>query len=358
MEHGVRKIIHIDMDAFFASVEQRDNPELAGKPIAVGGSGKRGVVAAASYEARKFGVFSAMSSKIARQKCPDLIFVKPRFKQYKIVSMVIRSIFKDYTDLVEPLSLDEAFLDVTTNNKGMRSATLIAKEIKSRIKEQTGLTASAGVSINKFLAKIASDVNKPDGIFVIPPKKAQAYIEELPVDRFFGVGKVTSKKMKSLGLHKGNDLKNFGKAKLLKHFGKAGTYFYEVANGNDNRAVIPDRPRKSLGAENTFEEDFEEKERLLEELNHIVVEVNNRLNKVGRKGKTLTLKIKFADFTQITRSITTDHPIEGLNEITLLSEELFLGVFEPGMKIRLLGVTISGFTNQSPKNEVQFTIDF
>ncbi len=346
------------MDAFFASVEQRDNPELAGKPVAVGGSGKRGVVAAASYEARKFGVFSAMSSKIAMQKCPDLIFVKPRFKQYKIVSMVIRSIFKDYTDLIEPLSLDEAFLDVTTNKKGMRSATLIAEEIKSRIKEQTGLTASAGVSINKFLAKIASDVNKPDGIFVIPPNKSKMYIEKLPVELFFGVGKVTAQKMKSLNLHTGLDLKNFGKANLVKNFGKAGSYFHEVANGTDNRPVTPDRPRKSLGAESTFEEDFEEIEKLLEELNKIVVEVNTRLIKAGSKGKTLTLKIKFADFTQITRSVTTDHPIEGLDEITRLSEELFLGVFEPGMKIRLLGVTISGFTNQLSKNEAQFTIDF
>jgi DNA polymerase-4 len=240
----------------------------------------------------------------------------------------------------------------------MRSATLIANEIKARIKEQTGLTASAGVSINKFLAKIASDVNKPDGIFVIPPKKAQMYIEKLPVENFFGVGKVTAGKMKSLGLFSGYDLKTFGKANLLKHFGKAGTYFYEVANGDDNRPVTPDRPRKSLGAEITFEEDFEEKEKLLEELKYIVDEVNNRLLKARSKGKTLTLKIKFADFTQITRSTTLDHHFEGTEEIYRVSKELFSNAFEPGMKIRLLGVTISGFTNHSPKKEGQITIDF
>ena len=247
----MRKIIHIDMDAFFASVEQRDNPELKGKPVAVGGSGKRGVVAAASYEARAFGVYSAMSSKIALVKCPNLIFVRPRFDAYKAVSLVIRSIFRDYTDLIEPLSLDEAYLDVTTNKKGIPSATLIAQEIKNRIKIQTGLTASAGISINKFLAKIASDENKPDGLFVIPPGKVEAFVEALPVEKFFGVGKVTAGKMKQMGIHTGLDLKKRSKEDLIKDFGKAGSYFFNVAHGIDNREVEPYRERKSLGAEHT-----------------------------------------------------------------------------------------------------------
>ena len=261
------------MDAFFASVEQRDNPELRGKPVAVGGSGSRGVIAAASYEARKFGVYSAMSSKIALRKCPDLIFVKHRFDAYKATSLIIRTIFRDYTDLVEPLSLDEAYLDVTHNKKGITIATDIAKEIKDRIKEQTDLTASAGVSINKFLAKVASDMDKPDGLFVIKPHQAQEFIDNLPIEKFFGVGKVTERKMKSLGIFEGKHLKQFSKDELAKNFGKSGDYFYNVSRGMDTRPVVSDRERKSLGAESTFSEDFRDKEILLNKLNDIAQKV-------------------------------------------------------------------------------------
>ncbi len=358
MEAQVRKIIHIDMDAFFASVEQRDNPELAGKPIAVGGSGKRGVVAAASYEARKYGVYSAMSSRIAVQKCPDLIFVKPRFDVYKTVSLVIRSIFRDYTDLVEPLSLDEAFLDVTSNKKGMPSATFIAREIKDRIKDQTKLTASAGVSVNKFLAKIASDYNKPDGLYVIPPGKVTAFVEALPVEKFFGVGKVTATRMKELEIYTGADIKRMEKERLKQLFGKTGGYFYEVARGIDNRPVVADRPRKSLGAETTFEEDYERPDELMEQLNHLAKLVHERVEKYGNSGKTLTVKIKFSDFTQITRSVTVDFYIRGHESIFNLAGELFRKTFEPGMKIRLLGITISNFQSKSEKQASQYTLDF
>lgn len=345
------------MDAFFASVEQRDNPQLRGKPVAVGGSGKRGVVAAASYEARAFGVYSAMSAKIARQKCPELIFVKPRFAAYKTVSLVIRAIFRDYTDLIEPLSLDEAFLDVTTNKKGIPSATLIAKEIKQRIKLQTGLTASAGISINKFLAKIASDINKPDGLYVIPPNSVEAFIETLPIEKFFGVGKVTATKMKQMGLHTGLDLKKRSADELIKYFGKAGRYFFEVANGLDNRPVVPDRERKSLGAEHTYEEDYDDLTVLLTKLEILALEVGKRLHKSGKAGKTLTIKIKFADFTQITRSVTQTTPIADEEEIKQLAANLFTSTFTENMQIRLLGITISNFEQREPKEE-QLTIDF
>ena len=262
-----RKIIHIDMDAFFASVEQRDNPEYRGKPISVGGLGPRGVVAAASYEARKYGVFSAMSSKIARKKCPFLIFVHPRFEAYKKVSDQIGQIFLEYTDLVEPLSLDEAYLDVTHHKKGKPSATLIAKEIKDRIYIETNLTASAGISINKFLAKTASDYRKPNGIFLIKPEDAEAFIEKLPIEKFYGVGKVTAKKMNQLGIFNGLDLKKFSEYDLIRYFGKAGTYYYHIARAVDNRKVEPYRVQKSVGAENTFETDLSEKEDLLYESN-------------------------------------------------------------------------------------------
>ena len=246
---ALRKIIHIDMDAFFASIEQRDHSQYRHRPIAVGGKGPRGVVAAASYEARKFGVFSAMPSRTARQKCPDIIFIAPRFDVYKSVSSEIMQIFKDYTDLVEPLSLDEAYLDVTINKMGMNSATLIAKEIKSRIKTEIHLTASAGISINKFLAKVASGMNKPDGLTVILPNEVENFIGKLPIDKFFGVGKVTSAKMKALGIKTGADLHRFSQLDLVRHFGKAGTYFYTVSRGVDDREVKPERIRKSFGAE-------------------------------------------------------------------------------------------------------------
>ena len=353
----MRKIIHIDMDAFFASVEQRDNPELRGKPVAVGGGGLRGVVAAASYEARTYGVFSAMSSKIAKAKCPELIFVPPRFSVYKTVSLVIRSIFREYTDLIEPLSLDEAYLDVTTNKKNLSSATAIALEIKERIKFQTDLTASAGISINKFLAKVASDVNKPDGLFVIPPAKVDAFIESLPVEKFFGVGKVTAAKMKRNGIHTGAELRNRTKQELVNLFGKAGSYFYDVSQGKDNREVIPHRERKSLGAEHTFETDLHSIEEANDRLEVLAQEVSRRLKRTNKPGKTLTLKIKFADFSQITRSRTLTQPIVGLDHIKSLAFDLLNETFKESMQIRLLGITISNF-NSEEQSEEQLTLEF
>ena len=345
------------MDAFFASVEQRDNPALLGKPVAVGGSGTRGVVAAASYEAREFGVYSAMSSKIAQAKCPHLIFVKPRFDVYKTVSLVIRAIFRDYTDLIEPLSLDEAYLDVTTNKKGMASATQIAREIKDRIKMQTNLTASAGISVNKFLAKIASDVNKPDGLYVIPPSRVQSFIDSLTVDKFFGVGKITEKKMKLMGIHTGLDLKNKPELELVENFGKVGRYFFNIAHGIDDRPVVPDRERKSLGAEHTFAEDFNDRQLLLKKISVLAAEVDKRLQKSGKPGKTLTVKIKFADFTQITRSRTETYPIHGFDTINRIAGEIFAATFKEGMEIRLLGITISNFVQEEDPEE-QLTLDF
>ncbi len=353
-----RKIIHIDMDAFYASVEQRDNPDYKGKPIAVGGGGNRGVVAAASYEARKFGVKSAMPGRTAEKLCPDLIFVKPRFDQYKLVSVVIRAIFKEYTDLVEPLSLDEAYLDVTENKKGMLSATLIAEEIRSRILEQTSLTASAGVSINKFLAKVASDINKPNGIYVIPPKKVMEFTAALPIEKFYGVGKVTAIKMKSMDIHTGADLIKLSRPELTKKFGKAGGYFYEVSRGEDGRLVKPDRERKSLGAESTFEIDYSDPDILTEELEKICEVVFNRIQKANVSGRTLTIKIKFADFQQITRSRSFQFPLENLSEIISRSKDLFDASFLPSMKIRLLGVTISNLSSEEKRSTNQTTLDF
>ncbi len=337
----MRKIIHIDMDAFFASVEQRDNPDLIGKPVAVGGSRKRGVVAAASYEARQFGVYSAMPSVTASKKCPELIFVKPRFEVYKSVSRDIHAVFQQFTDLIEPLSLDEAFLDVTENKLHLPAATDVAIEIKKRIKLKTGLTASAGVSINKFLAKIASDYQKPDGLFIIKPESASRFIDSLPIEKFFGVGKVTARKMKSLGILSGQDLKQWSQLELVNQFGKAGNYFYEVANGHDNRPVVSHRERKSIGAETTFSEDKTDLDSLCEGLQLIGKEVCARLAKHHSAGRTVTLKIKFSDFKQITRSQSFLTPVSDFQSIYSTAELLLKQVFERGMKIRLLGVTIS-----------------
>ncbi len=353
-----RKIIHIDMDAFFASVEQRDNPELRGKPIAVGGAGNRGVVAAASYEARKFGVFSAMPSKIAIRKCPDLIFVKPRFNAYKATSLVIRTIFKDYTDLVEPLSLDEAYLDVTHNKKGIAIATDIAIEIKTRIKEQTGLIASAGVSVNKFLAKVASDMDKPNGLYVIKPHQVLDFIDNLPIGKFFGVGKVTATKMKSMGIFEGKQLKQFTEDELVGKFGKSGHYFYHISRGIDNRPVVPNRERKSLGAESTFGEDYNSLGVLVGKLKNVAKTVASRIVKSEAKPMTITLKIKFSDFTQITRSKTTADPITDLNTIDKFSQELLEESIKAGQKIRLLGITLSNFQKDDRKNASQLTLEF
>lgn len=358
-----RKIIHIDMDAFYASVEQHDNPELKGKPVAVGGSRERGVVAAASYEARKFGVRSAMPSAIAYQKCPHIIFVYPRFDRYKEVSNHIHEVFREFTDLIEPLSLDEAYLDVTHNKKGIPSATLIAKEIRAQIKEKTGLTASAGISTNKFIAKIASDYNKPDGITLVGPEKIDLFLEQLSIEKFYGVGKVTAEKMKAMGIHSGKDLKAWSKDDLVNNFGKPGAFYYEIVRGNDTRPVNPNRIRKSLGAENTFDYDIVEVVDMKLALEPIAQTVMRRLDNANTYGKTLTLKVKFKDFTQITRSLSLDHEIDTLDEIIELSfrllEEIEWDQFPSG--VRLLGVTCSNFDNKievKMKEGHQLTLDF
>lgn len=354
----IRKIIHVDMDAFFASVEQRDNPHLRGKPVAVGGSRERGVVAAASYEARKYGVRSAMPSSIALRKCPHLIFAKPRFEVYREVSNRIHEIFAEYTDIIEPLSIDEAFLDVTYAKKGKPSATLIAKEIKQRIKEEVNLTASAGVSYNKFLAKIASDYNKPDGLYVIPPEKAEAFIENLEIEKFFGVGKVTAAKFHKMGIYFGRDLKKLERSELVREFGKAGSYYYDIARGIDNRPVNPHRERKSIGGERTFPKDLYSYRELTGELELISEIVWKRVTKKEARGKTVTLKVKFADFEQITRSHTFTSYISGSEQIFRKGLEML--PFEEAERrgVRLLGLTLSNLELPGEEKPVQLTLDF
>lgn len=353
----VRKIIHIDMDAFYASIEQRNNPELKGKPVAVGGSSERGVVAAASYEARKYGVRSAMPSKIAIQKCPHLIFVKGNIQKYKEVSNQIMEIFYDYTDLVEPLSIDEAFLDVTHNKKNLPSATLIAKEIKRRIFDATELTASAGVSVNKFLAKIASDFRKPDGLFVIKPDDIEKFIEDLAVEKIHGVGKVTAEKMHRLGIHKGIDLKSKTEKWLIAHFGKVGSHFYNISRGVDYREVDPNRIRKSIGAERTFEKDLRSNFEIITELYHIEKELFNRIKRHNKFGRTLTLKVKFADFKQITRSKTVPFCIDDFDKLHQLSKEI-INQTQLEKSIRLLGLSVSHFPDENQSENLQLTINF
>src|SRR5215813_92679 len=336
-----RKIIHIDMDAFYASVEQRDNPELRGKPVAVGGSAARGVVAAASYEARQFGVRSAMPSLIAKRKCPELIFIAPRFDVYRTVSLQIRAIFADYTALIEPLSLDEAYLDVTKNLKGIASATRIAEEIRARIRAETGLTASAGVSYNKFLAKIASDHRKPDGLFVITPAEGAAFVETLPVRKFHGVGPATARKMSGLGIETGLDLKGQTLEFLQQHFGKVSSYYYWAARGVDERPVRADRIRKSVGAENTFPADLFAYETARDALREIVDKVWDYCEGSGIRGRTVTLKIKFANFQIITRSRTGQMPVRTRIELEHLGDALLEPLFPVVRGIRLLGISMS-----------------
>jgi DNA polymerase-4 len=361
MEHSAefskpRKIIHIDMDAFFASVEQRDNPELRGKPIAVGGSKARGVVAAASYEARKFGVRSAMPSVTAKRKCPDLIFVKHRFDVYQSVSRQIRAIFADYADLMEPLSLDEAYLDVTENLKGISSATQIAEEIRERIRDETELTASAGVSYNKFLAKLASDHRKPNGLFVITPEIGPAFVEALPIGRFHGIGPATAAKMNRLGIYTGRDLRAQTLLFLQSNFGKAGTYYYAIARGVDERPVRPDRIRKSIGAENTFLEDLTRYDAMCEALQPIIDKVWRSCETTHIHGRTVTLKVKFADFEVITRSRTQPVPIDSGDELARLSLDLLAGIMPIAKGIRLLGVTISSLNNNGSDDNPQMEL--
>ncbi|WP_209401485.1 DNA polymerase IV [Pseudozobellia sp. WGM2] len=347
----LRKIIHVDMDAFYASVEQLDDPELRGKPIAVGGSSKRGVVAAASYEARKYGVKSAMSSVLAKRNCPELIFVKPRFERYKEISKQIRTIFYDYTDLVEPLSLDEAYLDVTINKKGNPSATLIAKEIRQRIFDSTGLNASAGISINKFIAKVASDINKPNGQKTVNPEEVLDFLEKLEIRKFYGVGKVTAEKMYRLGIFTGQDLKTKSIEFLEEQFGKSGNYYYQVVRGIHTSAVKPHRIPKSVGAERTFNENLSSEIFMLQRLEHIAEELERRLKKSKIAGKTITLKIKYSDFTLNTRSKTISYFISD-KSLILETAKVLLYQEELQNSVRLLGISLSNL-NTEKKSTVE-----
>ena len=332
-----RKIIHIDMDAFYASVEQRDNPALKGKPVAVGG-GHRGVVAAASYEARKFGVRSAMPSVTAKRRCPDLIFVKPRFDVYRAVSHQIRAIFADYTDLIEPLSLDEAYLDVTADRRGLGTARAIAEEIRARIKAETGLTASAGVSYCKFIAKLASDHNKPDGLCVIPPSKGPAFVATLPVKRFHGVGPVTAAKMEKLGIHTGADLAAWPIEQLEANFGSSGRWYWRIARGIDEREVKSDRPYKSVSAERTFDVDYSDPDDLRRELSRVAGYAWQRIERAEVRGRTVTLKVKFGDFTLISRSKSFASPIPDFVSFEGAGQALLEALLPVPKGIRLLGL--------------------
>lgn len=345
-----RKIIHIDMDAFYASVEQRDFPEYRGKPLVVGGPPEgRGVVATASYEARKFGIKSAMTSRKAQQLCPHAIFVYPRFTAYKEVSQKIREIFRRYTDLIEPLSLDEAYLDVTEDKLGIGSAITIAQEIKQAIKDELHLTASAGVSINKFTAKIASDMNKPDGLTFIGPSKIEKFVENLPVEKFFGVGKVTAEKMKRQGLYTGLDLKKLSEARIVQLFGKTGKFFYQIVRGIDHRPVQPHQDIKSISAEDTFSYDLDKGEELNDWLEKIARSAFKRLQNYQVYGRTLTLKIKFADFKQITRSTSFPTPILELEQALEIAQNLLEHADFEGKKVRLIGVGFSNFGETKTK---------
>ena len=353
-----RKIIHVDMDAFYASVEQLDDPKLRGKPVAVGGGGKRGVVAAASYEARKFGVKSAMSGILAEKKCPQLIFVRPRFERYKEISSKIREIFYDYTDLVEPLSLDEAYLDVTENKKGNPSASLIAQEIRDRIFNELELRASAGISINKFIAKVASDINKPNGQKTINPEEVIPFLETLSVNKFYGVGKVTAAKMHNLGIFTGLDLKNKTEEELTQLLGKSGSFYYNIVRGIHNSKVKPNRIRKSIAAERTFFDNISSEIFMLEKLNKIAEELERRMIKSETKGKTITLKIKYSDFTQQTRSKTIQEFIQKKEEFMPIVKVL---LYQEKLKesVRLLGISFSNLdTEKKEPVWVQLKLDF
>lgn len=346
----IRKIIHVDMDAFYASIAQMDNPELKGKPIAVGGGGKRGVISAASYEARKFGVKSAMSGRLAEKLCPDLIFVKTDFARYKEISGRIRKIFLDYTDLVEPLSLDEAYLDVTENKIGLPSATLIAQKIRQRIFKEIGLTASAGISINKFIAKVASDYNKPNGQKTVNPEDVIGFLEALDIRKFYGVGKVTAEKMYQKGIFTGKDLKAKSLEFLDENFGKSGRYFYHVVRGIHNSEVKPNRTRKSLAAERTFSENLSSEIFMLEKLDHIAEEVARRLEKSKVSGKTITLKIKYSDFTLQTRSKTLPYYVQDKSIILETAKDL-LYQEHLNNSVRLLGISLSNLNTDSEKDK-------
>jgi DNA polymerase-4 len=342
-ESTVRKIIHIDMDAFYASVEQRDDSTLKGRPVAVGYGAKRGVVAAASYEARQFGIRSAMPSVTAMRKCPELVFVPPRFDVYRAVSRQIHTIFIQYTPLVEPLSLDEAYLDVTENLGGIPTAWAIAKEIRARIFDELGLTASAGVSYNKFLAKLASDQRKPNGQFAVTPEEGEAFVVALPVEKFHGVGPVTAAKMRSLGIETGADLRDQTLAFLQEHFGKAGSWYFEIARGRDDRPVLPDRERKSSGSETTFPEDLTDPTQIEAGILAMADDVWAWCEKTGARGRTVTVKIKWADFKQSTRARTVEFPVDSKEQLRDVALGLIRPMFPVNKGIRLVGVTLSNF---------------
>ncbi len=354
----VRKIIHVDMDAFYASVEQRDNPELRGKPIAVGGSAARGVVAAASYEARAFGIRSALPSVTAKRRCPDLIFVPPRFDVYRAVSNQIREVFAEHTDLIEPLSLDEAYLDVTDNKLEISVATEIATLIRARIKRVTGLNASAGISYCKFLAKMASDLNKPNGQAVITPKNGPAFVQALAVKKFHGVGPATTAKMERLGIMTGADLKAKSLPFLQEHFGKSGGWYYNIARGIDHRAVQPDRPRKSVGAEDTFMIDLFDLEAARAEITPLAAKVWRHCENNGLHGRTVTLKVKYTDFQIITRSKTSTMPVATMDDLETIGQSLLEPLFPTSKGVRLLGVTLSSFIDDevSEANQLELQI--
>lgn len=355
---SVRKIIHVDQDAFYASVEQRDDLSLLGRPVAVGGSRERGVVAAASYEARAFGVRSAMPSRTALRLCPDLVFVPPRFDRYREISRRIRGIFLEYTPLVEPLSLDEAYLDVTENLKGMPTANGIAREIRARIQDETGLTASAGVSYNKFLAKLASDHRKPNGQFVITPEMGPDFVADLEVGRFHGIGPATAARMNGLGIRTGRDLRAQSLAFLQAQFGKAGAHFHAISRGEDNRPVVPDRPRKSSGSETTYPRDLVESGEIEAGVEALAAEVWEWCEKNGALGRTVTLKVKYADFQQITRSRSFTEPVSSRLAVVSTAVKLVRGLFPHPKKVRLLGVTVSNFEGEQAVCGSQMAFDF
>jgi len=354
----IRKIIHIDMDAFYASVEERDFPHLRGVPLAVGSPKERGVVSTANYEARKYGVRSAMSSKVAMLKCPILRFQPPRFEVYKEVSAQIHRIFAEYTDMVEPLSLDEAYLDVTNNKKGIPSATIIAREIKQKILQRTRLTASAGVSYNKFLAKIASDYRKPDGLFVILPHEAEGFLEQLSIEKFYGIGKVTASHLHKMGIYKGADLAKKTKVEMVEIFGKSGLFFYDIVRGIDNRPVEPNRERKSYSVENTFDVDLTTTFAVVAELYHLEQRLWNDIEGSGKSGRTITLKIRFNDFTTLTKSYSDEMPIRSFQKFHKMTKKLLGRMDYLRKPIRLLGVGISNLIDNAEIKEVQLSMDF
>ena len=342
-EDRIRKIIHVDMDAFYASVEQRDDPALRGRPLAVGYGARRGVVVAASYEARAFGVRSALPAVTALRRCPELVFVPPRFEVYRAVSRRIHAIFANYTELIEPLALDEAYLDVTDNRQGLPTAWATARAIRARIREETGLTASAGVSYNKFLAKAASSRRKPDGQFAITPDEGEAFVAALPVGKFHGVGPVTARRMHALGIHTGADLRARSLTELQARFGKAGPWYHAIARGEDHRAVNPNRERKSSGSETTFAEDLVDPAAIEAGAAKMADDVWRWCEKTGARGRTVTVKIKWADFQQSTRSRSLDRPVESAEQLLQAALDLVRSVFPPAQGVRLVGVTLSNF---------------